>query len=238
MKTAYIDCYYGVTPRKLLAAVLDSGAPEPEAQMKKLGVKFRIKKSGRTGGIPCTVLDLECRALLKPTNIGEITAFIKSSSVRQTVKNKLCKIFYSVAAAESKVHGEPVEEVHLFEVGHPAAILAATGIIAGLEELKIGIIYVSPLALGSGEVRCSHGLLSVPTPATRELTRGIPVLDTSMVGELTTPLGAAIISFLARGFGGFPEICVENIYCGAAAEDGRGPLIIYTGKLSGGLNGS
>ena len=229
MRIAYIDCYNGVTPRKLLAAVLDSGASEPEAQMKKLGVKFRIKKSRRTGGVPRTVADLECNAPLKPTNIGEITALIRSSRIRQSVKNKLCKIFYGVAAAESRVHGEPVEDVHLFEVGHPAAILAATGIIAGLEELKIGTIYVSPLALGSGKVRCSHGLLSVPTPATRELTRGIPVVNTSIGGELTTPLGAAIVSFLARGFGGFPEICVENIYCGAAA-DGRGPLTIYTGK--------
>ena len=229
MRVAYIDCYYGITPRKLLAAILDSGAAEPEAQMKKLGVKFKIKKSRKTAGIPYTLLDLECKALLKPTNIREITAFIRSSRVRRTVKNKLCKIFYGIAAAESRVHGEPADEVHLFEVGHPAAILAATGIIAGLEELEIDRIYASPLSLGSGKVRCSHGLLSVPTPATRELTRGIPVLRARAGGELTTPLGAAIISFLTRGFGEFPPFYAEKIYRGSVAGD-LNPLVIYTGK--------
>ena len=229
MKTAYIDCYYGITPRKLLAAILDSGVSQPEAQMKKLGVKFRIKKSRKTDMIPCTVLDLECNAPLKPTNIGEITAFIRSSHVRQTIKNKLCRIFCSVAAAESRIHGEPAGEVHLFEVGHPAAILAATGIIAGLEELRINRIYASPLSLGSGKVRCSHGLLSVPVPATRELTRGIPVLRARAGGELTTPLGAAIVSLLARGFGEFPPFYAEKIYRGSAAGD-LNPLVIYTGK--------
>jgi len=229
---AYIDCYYGITPGKLLAAILDLGASAEviKREMGKLNLPFEmeiIKESGE--GLKFTKIKLKSEAKLKPTNINKILNIINLSSLKPAIKKRITSVFNKIAIAESRVHKEPVDKVCLFEVGHPLSILTVTGIMAGIEELKIKEIYASALALGTGKVKCSHGILSVPTPATSELTKKIPVLQGRIKGELTTPLGAAIILVLARKFATFPSMFVEKVGRGCSGEDIR-PLTVYLGR--------
>jgi uncharacterized protein (TIGR00299 family) protein len=111
-----------------------------------------------------------------------------------------------------------VEEIHFHEVGGLDAIVDVVGTIIGLKLLGIEEVYSSPLHLGKGFVKCAHGLLPVPAPATLELVKGLPVYGWDIEAELVTPTGAAIISTLAK-FDPPPPMRVERIGYGAGHRD-------------------
>jgi pyridinium-3,5-bisthiocarboxylic acid mononucleotide nickel chelatase len=139
-------------------------------------------------------------------SLGEILDLIDSSDLSSSTRSIARAIFTRLGEAEAVVHNQPLEEVHLHEVGAVDALVDIVGAAIGLELLGVEEVYASALHLGSGFVRTAHGLLPVPAPATAALLEGIPVYTTQAKGELVTPTGAAFIATVARGFGPLPEM--------------------------------
>ena len=102
-------------------------------------------------------------------------------------------VYGLIAAAESKVHGVPVEEIHFHEVGTMDAVADVTAVCLLLRELAPDRVLASPVHVGSGQVRCAHGLMPVPAPATAELLKDVPMYGGELRGELCTPTGAALL---------------------------------------------
>ena len=153
--------------------------------------------------------------------LPEILAIIDSGAITEGAKAIAKKIFYVVAEAEAKVHGKPIDEVHFHEVGAVDSIVDIVGAAICLDNLGIEKVYASPLYEGTGYVRCQHGLMPVPAPATAQICANyhIPLKITANKGEMVTPTGAAIIAALADQFS-LPNVFVpEKIGVGAGKKD-------------------
>jgi pyridinium-3,5-bisthiocarboxylic acid mononucleotide nickel chelatase len=142
--------------------------------------------------------------------LAEITKIIQDSALTDTIKEKSLAVFSVLAAAEAKVHGVPVEEIHFHEVGAVDCILDIVGTVWALDYLGIEQIGVSPLHAGSGFVQCAHGIMPIPAPASAELLTGIPYYSTDVCGELVTPTGAALVKTLAAYIGPRPKSFVHS----------------------------
>ena len=150
--------------------------------------------------------------------LPEILAIIDSGAITEGAKAIAKKIFY---VAEAKVHGKPIDEVHFHEVGAVDSIVDIVGAAICLDNLGIEKVYASPLYEGTGYVRCQHGLMPVPAPATAQICANyhIPLKITANKGEMVTPTGAAIIAALADQFS-LPDVFVpEKIGVGAGKKD-------------------
>jgi pyridinium-3,5-bisthiocarboxylic acid mononucleotide nickel chelatase len=152
-------------------------------------------------------------------NIFDIEKLIDGSSITDHAKEISKGIFKIVAEAESRVHGMPVDRIHFHEIGAVDSILdiVSAGIL--IDKLEVDEIYSSNIPTGYGFVNCQHGKFPVPAPATVEILKGVPIYKTDIEGELTTPTGAAIIKYLAKEFGGHPEMIVEKTGYGAGTKD-------------------
>lgn len=151
--------------------------------------------------------------------LKDIFALIDESSLSQKIKNSAKEIFDRLATAEAKIHNATKETVHLHEVSAVDSIVDIVGAVIGIDLLDIDEVYASPISLGSGFIRCSHGVMPVPAPGTLELLLGVPVRQTSIRKELVTPTGAAIITTLAKGFGAMPQMTIDKIGYGAGSRD-------------------
>jgi uncharacterized protein (DUF111 family) len=117
------------------------------------------------------------------------------------------------------VHGVPVEKVHFHEVGALDTIADVAGAAICYNASGAEALYSSPVNVGGGLVKTSHGVLPVPAPATLELLKGVPVYSTGIEAELVTPTGAAILSELCSGYGPMPHMRVEKAGYGAGSKD-------------------
>jgi len=127
-------------------------------------------------------------------DLGEVLESIAGLAVSERVKGDLRAIYGILASAEAQVHGCPLEATHFHEVGNAASIRSSLGICLAIEALDPKKISATPVQVGSGTVRCAHGLLSVPAPATAAiLASGVEVCEERLAGELCTPTSAAII---------------------------------------------
>ncbi|MBE7469538.1 MAG: nickel pincer cofactor biosynthesis protein LarC [Anaerolineae bacterium] len=165
-------------------------------------------------------------------SLTEIIRLIQDSHLSAAVKSTACQIFTRLGQAEARVHGISLKQVHFHEVGGIDAIVDIVGAAIGLEQLGLERIYASPLHLGSGFVRCAHGLFPVPAPATVNLIAGVPVYSSAVKGELVTPTGAAIITTLAQQFGPLPAMVIQVTGYGAGSRDREIPnaLRVYLGQ--------
>jgi len=151
--------------------------------------------------------------------IGDIFKIIDESDLEGQVKDTAKEIFDRLATAEAKIHNATKDTVHLHEVSAIDSIVDIVGTVIGINLMGIEEIYASPIHLGGGFIKCSHGVMPVPVPGTLELLRGVPVRQTSIRKELVTPTGAAIITTLAKGFGAIPEMTIEKNGYGAGSRD-------------------
>ena len=126
------------------------------------------------------------------------------------VREQAEKVYRSIAEAEAEVHGTTPDEVHFHEVGSLDAVADVVGVCLLLEALQAEQVLVSPVHAGNGTVRCAHGVLPVPAPATEVLLRGIPWYTGDIMTELCTPTGAALLRAVASGFGSMPVMQVEK----------------------------
>ncbi len=134
-------------------------------------------------------------------------------------KDDIMEVFDILAHAESEVHGVGVDEIHFHEVGTMDAVADIAAVCLLLEKLSPDRIIVSPIHVGSGYVRCAHGILPVPAPATANILRGVPIYSTDLKGELCTPTGAALLKHFADEYGNIPVMKTETIGYGMGKKD-------------------
>lgn len=153
------------------------------------------------------------------TGMAEIREILGALRVSDKVKSDALAVYELIAQAESKAHGKPVDAVHFHEVGMMDAVADIVGVCLLMEELAPGRIAVSPVHVGSGQVRCAHGILPVPAPATAHILRGVPAYGGQIKGELCTPTGAALLKHFADEFGDMPMMAAERIGYGMGKKD-------------------
>lgn len=139
--------------------------------------------------------------------------------LEESVKADVEAVYGLIAEAESHVHGVPVTEIHFHEVGNMDAIADVTAVSVMLSMLKPDRIVASPVNTGGGSVRCAHGIMPVPAPATASLLEDIPSYDSGIRGELLTPTGAALIRHFADSFGSRPAMRIERVGYGMGSKD-------------------
>ena len=137
----------------------------------------------------------------------------------EAVQADVLAVYGLIAAAESKVHGVPVEQVHFHEVGALDAVADVTAVCLLLRELAPARILASPVHVGSGQVRCAHGLMPVPAPATAELLKDVPIYGGEIRGELCTPTGAALLKYYVNQFGPMPAMRAQAVGYGMGTKD-------------------
>lgn len=153
------------------------------------------------------------------TDLDELTHRISHLNVSEAVRSDILAVYQSLADAESRVHGVPVEQIHFHEVGSLDALADVTGVCLLMELLAPEQVLASPVHVGSGQVRCAHGILPVPAPATALLLEGIPIYGGSIRGELCTPTGAALLRRFVTRFGPLPPMRVEKTGYGMGMKD-------------------
>lgn len=223
MKYVYFDASSGLSGDMILGALLDLGV-DPDIFRKamarlKLPVRIEVREARRSQlrGLRVEVA-VERKTSVTRTWV-DVDRAIGGSPFSDGVKVRAQKIFKRLFAAEARAHGRPLRSAHLHEAGADDALVDVLGACWLAEALRIDAFFCSPLNVGTGFVRTSHGLLPVPPPAVAELLKDIPVYSAGAKEELVTPTGAAVISTLAQKFMPFPEITYERIGCGAGSRD-------------------
>ena len=135
------------------------------------------------------------------------------------VKSDIISVYRLIAEAESAVHGISVDKIHFHEVGALDAVADVAAVCLLMDRLCPEEVIASPVHVGCGSVRCAHGILPVPAPATAELLRGIPVYGGETEGELCTPTGAALLRYYVDRFGPMPVIRIGAIGYGMGKKD-------------------
>lgn len=232
MRTLYIDCSMGCAGDMLTAALLELH-PDKDDFLRRmnaaLGGKAVLSASpdSKCGlrGTHVTVLingDEEGEATRhhhEHTSISEILSFIDSVPLEVKVREDVKKVYSLIAEAESRVHGHPIENVHFHEVGSLDALADVLSVCTLMHELAPERILASEVNVGSGTVRCAHGVLPVPAPATELILRGVPIYSGKIKSELCTPTGAALLKYFVWKFGAMPTMQIENAGCGTGKKD-------------------
>ena len=149
----------------------------------------------------------------------DIEHIIGDLSVPAKIKEDAVAIYKLIAAAESKAHGRPVEEIHFHEVGAMDAVADIVAVCYLMNEIAPDRVVVSPIHVGFGEVKCAHGTVPVPAPATAAILEGVPVSAGHIEGELCTPTGAALLKYYADEFGQMPEMSITGTGYGMGKKD-------------------
>lgn len=224
MKVLYYDCFSGISGDMNLGAMIDLGVSSSflEEELDKLhleGWKILTVKEQRHGihGTKVTVKLTDQRQHSR--HLSDIEKIINESKLDSKTKELSLKIFRKVGDAESRVHNIPVEKVHFHEVGAVDSIIDIVGAAICFNALSVEQVCVSTVELGSGFVKCEHGTLPVPAPATAEILKGIPVSTGSIGFEATTPTGAAIVATLGQNYGPVKNMIIEKTGYGVGQKD-------------------
>lgn len=249
MKTLYIECAMGAAGDMLTAALLDLLSPEEQQafleQMNQLlpGVQMQVHPAQK-----CGVQGLHVHVLVNGeeehshthehehphdhvherehghghhhhATMAWVEHAIQETGLPPEVKEQALEVYRTIAQAESAAHGCPVDQVHFHEVGALDAVADVTAVCLLLHILAPEKIVASPVHLGSGQVRCAHGILPVPAPATAYILQGVPAYTGTIRGELCTPTGAALLKTFAQSFGPMPVMVTEKVGIGVGSKD-------------------
>lgn len=147
-----------------------------------------------------------------------IKHMIEDSDLDQRVKEMSLSMFHIIAEAEAKIHGTDIDHVHFHEVGAVDSIIDIVGTAILLDSLEVDQVIASSVPVGSGHVHIDHGIYPVPAPATLEILKEVPIQNSSVRGELTTPTGAAIVKALVHQFDTMPSMEIQAIGYGAGTK--------------------
>lgn len=244
MRVLYLDCFAGIAGDMLLGSLLDAGA---DLRMVEKGIAglaidgytFETGK-GSSHGIAATYVRIRDSDEQPHRHLQDILDLIEGGKLPDRVKKKGREVFKRLAEAEAKVHGTTPEHIHFHEVGAIDSICDIVGSLIALDNLNVEQVICSPLPLTSGTIRCAHGLMPVPAPATLELIKGVPTRRLEIEGELVTPTGAVLATTLAHSFSSFPAMTVEQVGYGMGTRDYGFPNVLRaiigeTDVPSGGL---
>jgi len=249
-RVGYLDCFSGASGDMILGAMVDAGLSlaSLRAELAKLpltGYRLSARKV-RRADLAATQVRVALAKKQPSRKLADILSLIEGGSLPPADKEKGVAIFRRLAEAEAKVHGLPLAEMHLHEVGAVDAIVDVMGAVTGLRLLGVEELFASALALGGGTTQSSHGALPVPAPATLELVASVGAPTIAHQGreerELLTPTGAAIITTLAHfqrpavkvdcvGYGagsrdipGWPNVL--RLWLGTAVEEARSLMLL------------
>lgn len=232
MKTLYLDCGMGAAGDMLAAALLEL-CPEPAQVLEQLNgfglphVEYFMESSEKCGilGTHISVRihgqeeDVHPHHAHAHSTLTSIEQLVRGLNVSEGVKKKVLEIYTMIAEAESSVHGAAVSDIHFHEVGSLDAVADVTAVCYLMELLSPERVIASPVHVGSGQVRCAHGILPVPAPAAARLLLGCPTYGGSILGELCTPTGAALLKAFVTEFGDQPVMRVSAIGYGMGKKD-------------------
>ena len=238
MKTLYLDCSMGAAGDMLTAALLEL-LPEPDEFIARLNAldipnvrfaKEKVAKCGINGThISVTVHGTEEGEDMhvhhhhehthRHSGMHDIEHIISHINVPEKVKSDVLAVYGLIAEAESHAHGVSVSNIHFHEVGTMDAIADVTAVCLLMNELSPDEVVASPVHVGSGQVKCAHGILPVPAPATAYILKDVPIYGGAIKGELCTPTGAALLKYFVNRFGDMPIIKIQNIGYGMGKKD-------------------
>ena len=247
MKTLYLDCGMGAAGDMLTAALLEL-FDEPNKMVRELaklqipGVRFLAERTQKCGiygtHMRVIVWDMEEDEHLHSHHhhhdhdhghdhhhdhthggMADIAHIISHLNISDKVRRDVLAVYDLIAQAESHAHGVPVNQIHFHEVGTMDAIADVTAVCYLMDKLGIDKVYASPVHVGSGQVRCAHGILPVPAPATAHILRGVPIYGGEIKGELCTPTGAALLKHFVSEFGKMPPMTVDAVGYGMGTKD-------------------
>lgn len=153
------------------------------------------------------------------SGMHEIGHIVEKLPVPERIKKDILAVFGLIAEAESHVHGVPVNEIHFHEVGTMDAVADIAAVCVLMDRLAPDQVIVSPVHVGSGQVKCAHGILPVPAPATAYILKDAPIYGGEIRGELCTPTGAALLQYFASRFGAMPVMRASAIGYGMGKKD-------------------
>lgn len=245
MKTLYLDCSMGAAGDMLAASLIEL-LPEPDlfiGELNALGipaVRFKKEPSVKCGivGTHLTVTvngeeeeshdhhdhdhdhDHGHHHHHAHSSLADIEHIVRGHlPIPERVKDDVMAVYRLIAEAESHVHGTPVTEIHFHEVGTMDAVADITAVCLLIDRLSPDEVVVSPIHVGSGQVRCAHGILPVPAPATAYILKDLPIYGGAVKGELCTPTGAALLRHFATRFGAMPTMRVQAVGYGMGKKD-------------------
>ncbi len=225
MRTAYWDCFSGVSGDMAAGALIDAGADIDALRtgLQSLGVPGLSVDAERIAkrGIAATKFHVRIDAsVVQPhRHLHNIQAMIRAGELPEAVKVAAIDTFRLLAEAEAAVHGTTPEKVHFHEVGAVDSIADIVAVQHALHLLGIERCICSPLPTGHGMVRCEHGLMPIPAPATAKLLEGRPTYGGDVEGEMVTPTGAALMVQRVHTFGPQPPMAVRSIGYGAGTRE-------------------
>ena len=226
MKYIFFDAKTGLSGDMILGALLDLGIKPSRFRSKMAGLKLPVRieiKEVHRSHFRCLKVDTHVQSPGSPARTWrDISALIKKSDFTPSVKARGLSIFKNLFEAEAKVHGCRFEDTHLHEAGADDALIDVMGCAWLAEELAVGDFYCSPLNVGEGWIKTSHGVLPVPPPAVAELLKGVTVYSAHARAELVTPTGAAIVKTVVKKFVPFPELVYDKIGAGAGSREIQG----------------
>ena len=240
MKTLYLDCGMGAAGDMLSAALLEL-FPKPETIIEELNtlgiphVDFSAQKTSKCG-IMGTHVSVKVHGEEEGehhhthdghthshhhahSSLHDIEHILSHMHISSKIRNDVMNVYGLIADAESKAHGVPVSEIHFHEVGNLDAIADVTAVCLLMDRLAPEKVIASPIHVGSGQVRCAHGILPVPAPATAHILQGCPIYGGKIQGELCTPTGAALLKYFVNEFGDMPLMRVTALGYGMGKKD-------------------
>ena len=223
MKIAYFDCFSGISGDMTVGALLDAGLKIEtlEKELKKLGLtgyQLEVDKVVKKG-ISATQFKVRIKEEGVERRFKDILTILEKSKLDEEIKKETKKIFFNIARAESKIHRKDLDKIHFHEIGGLDSIIDITSAVIGIKTLGIEEIYSSALPVGKGFVKCAHGVIPVPAPATLELLKNIPTYSGGIESEMITPTGAGIIGTLAKSFRERPLMKIERTGYGAGEKE-------------------
>ena len=224
MKIICYDCFSGISGDMNLGAMIDLGIDKDYliTELNKLNLKgweLLVQKDQRHGIHGTKVTVRQTRHEHAHRHLSDIKKIIYDSGLDEKTKELSMKIFMKIAEAEAAVHGISIDKVHFHEVGAIDSIVDIVGAAICFNALHAEAVHVSPIELGGGFVKCDHGRLPVPAPATSEIIKGLPVKKGGVDFEATTPTGAAIISALGTHFGSDVVVNTEKTGYGVGQKE-------------------
>jgi uncharacterized protein (TIGR00299 family) protein len=222
VRTLHFDCFSGISGDMTLAALIDLGVDADAIRrgLNSLGLPIKLTyKRVRRCGIDGTHVQIEAPVEDENRHLPEIEAIIDRGTLTLSQKDLAKRIFRRLGEAEAKVHGIPIEKVHFHEVGALDSIADIVGAAIGLDLLGVHHFSSRSVPTGVGTVKCAHGTMPIPAPATANLLAGAPLAPSTIKAELTTPTGAAILTSVVTEWVESPAMTIERIGYGAGTKD-------------------
>ncbi len=239
MRTVYFECNMGAAGDMLMSALLELH-PDAERFIERFNnIGIPNVKVERTNVVKCGISAAGVRVLVNGveeediihekhhahnhehehhehhhTGMKEIKNIINNLNVSDKIKTDIISVYNLIAEAEGQAHGKEIDQIHFHEVGSMDAVADIAGVCMLIDELKPDKIYTSYINVGYGHVKCAHGILPVPAPATAYILKDVPIYSGNVEGELCTPTGAALLKYFTDEFVDNISLKTVDIGCG------------------------